>query len=1123
MTHDLIQHDQSQRELALNPTKSFIVQAPAGSGKTELLIQRLLTLLGLVKSPEEILAITFTKKAANEMRERVMKALQDTTPHPPDSPHARKTWRLAKCVLERDKKFHWNLLKNPNQLRIQTIDSLCAYLTKQLPLLSHFGSQPGIATHPDFLYREATQEVLLHIEENFQWSNALAQLLLHLDNDLNKLQDLLINLLAKREQWLAYIQLNTHNDIIRQELEHHLTLVITDRLKRITECFPKEMVAELMAIARFAADNLIHSQPNSEIIGCHQLYELPSVTASDKQTWLGIAKLLLTKTFSWRKRVDADIGFPPLASVKNLQAKALHSEYRQRFSQLIASLTQHENLRLALADSMFLPDASYQDQQWEILTALLQVLKVVTAQLRVTFKAHGQIDFIENAQAALNALGDNEHPTDLALVLDYQIRHILVDEFQDTSFIQYQLLEKLIYGWENNDGRTLFVVGDPMQSIYRFREAEVGLFIRMCKYGIGHIPLTPITLSVNFRSTPTIVDWNNQHFSTIFPAVNDMTTGAVTYTPSIAHPKPGEKNVVSIAEIRGFLDGAPDTQATHIANVIMTIKENHPQEKIAILVRSRTHLTALIPALKKAAIAYRAVDIDSLASRQHIQDLLSLTCALLHPADRIAWLAILRAPWCGLTLTDLHIIAGQQPFASIYELLENKILYQQLSVDGQCRIERIFPILKAQIANRERCSLRYWVESTWLSLGGPACLKSHDDIADTNEFFESLDELSQHNPFVNLEKLKEKINQLYASSQQEDSVQIMTIHTAKGLEFDTVIIPHLERKSAIDDKPLLQWMEQPLPNDKIAILLAPIHATGDSKNNIYEYIHRQQKIKSDYETDRLFYVATTRASKRLYLFFDIEKNQQDNFKIEGSSFLKKIWPLIEKRMEELIIPADNDNVLNKSQPIKYMQRLSESWQNPLDVSSQLILPAYHKQQNGFQLNNAGAKHIGIVAHRLLQHLANKGTSSWQKLTYEEQYRYLSTQLKQTGLINSAIESAVKTIYNMIKNMLHDPRGQWILKSHQAAKAELALTTTIDDTIENLVIDRTFIDENNIRWIIDYKTTAFSQADMALFLTTEKEKHIKQMNKYYEAFKAIETRPIRLGLYFPALPAWLDWE
>jgi ATP-dependent helicase/nuclease subunit A len=177
--NELVQQDKQQRARALNFNESFIVQAPAGSGKTELIIQRFLTLLGNVKKPEEILAITFTKKSSHEMRSRILKALEHAaTQAEPEKEHEKLTWQLATTVLKRDCELNWNLINNPNQLHIKTIDSFCTYLTGQLPLLSHFGSQPDISAHSQTLYREAVLEVLSHVEENHAWSPAVARLLI---------------------------------------------------------------------------------------------------------------------------------------------------------------------------------------------------------------------------------------------------------------------------------------------------------------------------------------------------------------------------------------------------------------------------------------------------------------------------------------------------------------------------------------------------------------------------------------------------------------------------------------------------------------------------------------------------------------------------------------------------------------------------------------------------------------------------------------------------------------------------------------------------------------------------------------------------------------------------------
>lgn len=1116
--------DLAQRQLALDPRQSFIVQAPAGSGKTELLIQRFLTLLQYVNTPEEILAITFTKKAANEMRSRIIKALKQAFEPEPTSAHAKLTWQLATNVLKRDAELKWNIIANPNQLRIQTIDALCTFLTKQLPLLSHFGSQPDIAENPAILYRAAVQEILLHVEQHYDWSVAISQLLLHLDNDFNKLHHLLVNLLAKRDQWLPYIHLDLADDEIRMELEANLSLIITETLSALSQSFPKSLAEEIAAIARFAASHLALSQPDNEIAACHSLMTLPGTHTSDLIQWHGIAKLLLTKSHSWRKRIDNDIGFPPMASIKNKAEKELHQSYRQRLSDVINQLSDNEAVRLALVELSFLPDAYYEDEQWEILTALIHLLKIVVAQLRLTFQNFGQIDFIENAQAALLALGTDESPTDLALALDYSIRHILLDEFQDTSFSQNQLLEKLTSGWEMNDGRTLFIVGDPMQSIYRFRQAEVGLFIRMRQSGIGHMRLTPITLALNFRSTPSVVDWNNRHFQSIFPKFNDMTTGAVTYSSSITLNSIDADDQTTEMHMFGYCDAPDGYQANEMVQTIQTLHEQYPTERIAILVRSRSHLRYLIPALKKNAIPFNAVDIDPLASRQHIQDLLSLTCAMMHLSDRIAWLSILRAPWCGLSLADLLVIAGKNPYQTIWEQLTQSTLLSALSDDGKRRMQRIIPILKTKLQERERGNLRMWIESTWLLLGGPATLSDLSESEDTKSFFQLLSDLSQKQPILNLEKLKEKINKLYASTQHDHAlVQIMTVHTSKGLEFDSVILPHLERKMPGDDKGLLSWMERPGQDGHSALLLAPIHSTGNAKDKLYEYIARQQRIKSDYEIDRLLYVAATRAKKRLYLYFDTEKKADGDYKIESGSFLSRIWPLLKNQQDNIIkqaVAIVDEPLITEREPI-HIKRLIPDWQNPVNGSH--VAVAYHQESAGFALVNRKPQYIGVATHRILQSLANNGLAWWQRQSSHEHKAYIAALLKQLGILPTELTFATQITLKAISNTISDERGLWILQPHHDAKSEYAISAVIDNQCHHYILDRTFVDENGIRWIIDYKTATLSEGELDVFLQTEYEKYIEKMAMYAKAIQLKDNRPIKLGLYFPAVPTWKEWE
>ncbi len=1173
---NLTEHDQQQRQLALDIAQSFIVQAPAGSGKTELLIQRFLNLLSHANTPEEIVAITFTKKAANEMRTRIIHALkQAASAVEPAHEHGKKTWVLARHALARDQQMKWNIINNPNQLRIQTIDSLCSYLARQSPLLSQFGMQPTISNHADALYRKAAEETLMYVEDEMAWSQAIAQLLLHVDNDFNHLHDLLIDLLKKRDQWLSYIHLDQDQIALRKQLEFSLAAVIQEKIIAINHYFPKEYIAELLAIARFAAD---HLEKKNKI---HIDDDL-----TNKDTWLKLADLLLTQDHQWRKKVDKRQGFPAKDDAENTEEKKLFAEYKSRHKQLIEALQTDEHLRALLASIFLLPNDCYDDTQWELLKSLLYVLKVAAAQLRIIFQQYGEIDFIENAQAALAVLGSEDHPTDLALMLDYQIRHILMDEFQDTSYSQYQLLEKLTWGWEADDGRTLFIVGDPMQSIYRFREAEVKLFLRMKKNGIGQLTLTPIQLSVNFRSHSAIVDWNNQHFQAIFPETDDMVTGAISYHDSVARIDKLENKTENKTETKTEtsentpavgvslinLPAEKTNAAQHITafiTLIKQLKQHHPQDKIAILVRTRTQLKILLPALKKENIIYHAVDIEPLTSKQLIQDLFSLTAALLHLADRIAWLAILRAPWCGLTLADLLMIAGDSAHAVIWQQLQKQEIQEKLSIDGQQRLNKILPILQSKLAERDRYSLRQWIETTWLLLGGPACVQQTSDLEDANAFFKLLEEIDEHPYEHRLNTLQEKIKKLFASAQTDDtSLQMMTIHSAKGLEFDTVILPYLEGVTSKDDKQLLAWMEHPLPSEQMALLLAPIHATGADNDAIYQYIRHQQAIRADYEIDRLLYVAATRAKSRLYLLFSVNCHpERSNYHLEQSnchleqsnchpeqsegslersslkitiaapgtkinkgSFLEKLWPLIQHEAhsinlfsEKIINPSPENDETKKH----FISRLKIDWQNPITETKKTQL-IFHRQQTGFQLRDLTASYIGIVTHRCLQLMAQHSIAWWQQQTIAQQYHYLQLQLMQQGMLKDHVDGATKTIRAALQQTITDKRGQWILQAHREAQSEFALTAVIDNKIQQLVIDRTFIDEQDTRWIVDYKTSTLpdgSQQTLTEFLENEKEKYAEKMQYYRRATElwSSQSRPIRLGLYFPMMSAWKEWS
>lgn len=1118
-------NDAEERKRALDPTQSFIVQAPAGSGKTELLTQRFLVLLSCVKLPEEILAITFTKKSAAEMRDRIVKSLKNASTAPePESAHAKQTWSLARNALQRNLSLGWNLLDNPNRLQIQTIDSFNASLTRQLPLLSHFGAPLEIIDDATLLYREAVQEFLTHLEENYAWAKAIEKLLLHMDNDLEKVEKLLINMLAKRDQWLAYITLNSGDPELRRRLETHLSHVITDKLTALCECFPIEYGNELVELAQFAATNLLREKPDSPIAKCVDLTDLPGNELEDRAAWLALSKLLLTESGTWRKDINKGQGFPKESDGADQDERKRFSNNKKRMQELLQILNTEEELQQVLIDLNSLPEQRYHDTQWETLDALHEILRVVVAQLKLVFQERTKIDYIENALAANIALGTLEEPTDITLALDYKIQHILIDEFQDNSNSQYRLLEKLISGWQSNDGRSLFVVGDPMQSIYRFREAEVGLFIRARQHGIGHLYLEPLTLSVNFRSIPGVVNWVNESFAKVLPPFEDISSGAVSYSPSIASQT--DTNETLPVLLHPFINGDENMEANAIIQLIQTTRATNDKHKIAILVRSRTHLKAIIPALKAANLPFRALDIEPLTTRPIIQDLLALTRALIHPADRIAWLAVLRAPWCGMTLSDLLILAGERGKHILWEQMRSKDILAKLSPDGQKRLKRIFSMLEVTMSQRRRYTLRQWVEYTWLKLGGPACASQHSDLEDAQAYFKLLEKLDDASDLPDFKRLDEAINKLYAApnNQADDFLQIMTIHNSKGLEFDVVILPHLERKAPQGDKQLLQWMERPRLDDTSDLILAPIQAVGEGKNAIYDYIVNQQRIKTDHESGRLLYVAATRAKKQLHLFFNLKAKEQKSTEIKdptGNSLLQKLWPAIHADIKSNMPSSTSisEAVINAEMTAKQIRRLTSDWANPLIGNKFVDESGYHQKKSGFYLPQNNPKYIGTLIHQILQQISHHGIDWWQAHTSETQQAYVKKNLLQLGMEASAINESTLTVQKAIVNTLHDSRGQWILLAHLDAQSEMPLTTHS----KNLVIDRTFIDEMGIRWIIDYKSSELEGDNLEAFLNAEQKQYKNQLLEYHQALYEIDRRPIKVGLYFPLIPAWREWS
>ncbi len=1132
--------DHPQRLQALDPSRSFIVQAPAGSGKTGLLTQRFLVLLGQVDQPEEIIAITFTRKAATEMRHRIMQALRDANEElAAENDFARQTQRFARAAMLRNQVHGWQLLENPARLRIQTIDSLCAWLVTQMPVISEKGVLSSVTENADEQYLEAARLTLLLMEDDSKWSPAIAHLIQHLDNRLDRLQRLIADMLARRDQWLRHVIDKEDVALTQFHLEQALVNCITSALHAVNDALTDNIKQELIELVSFSIDYL-QDQPADNQAGFQSPLQWPSAELQDRPLWEYITNLLLTQKNEWRKTVNIGQGFPPPTSTKDRELKQQYTQNKQYMVTLLADLQQNNSLRTLLAQIKLLPPAHYAPEEWETLQALFTLLKLATANLALIFQQTGIVDFSEITLAAIHALGTPEVPTDLALALDYRISHLLVDEFQDTSFNQAQLLHGLTAGWQAGDGKTLFLVGDPMQSIYRFRQAEVGLFLDICQRGsFGQIPMHFLRLTVNFRSQPGIVDWINQYFSSIFPTKNEMVTGAVSYAPANAfHPATSEKAI----GIYAGLQKDDLAEAAEIVAIIQQTQKRYPDDKIAILVRNRSHLPAIVASLRQAQLRFQAVEIERLGRRPVIQDLNALTHALLHPADRIAWLAVLRAPFCGFTLCDLHTLVHEKLTTTIVDCLSSPSAPTDLSEDGQQRLKRVQPILAEALSRSNRIPLRTSIESTWLQLGGPACVTNDTDLVDAEVYFELLQQLEEKRNIPDIQVLNEALTQLFASpdTTANDRLQIMTLHKAKGLEFDTVILPGLGKSARRDQENLLNWLEFPNESGGADLICSPISAPGEGKNPISGYLMAIEKEKASLEDARLLYVAATRAKKYLHLLgqieFDAENSQDKAPTPPTNTLLAKLWPAVEQTFLEKLHACGNDTAQRNPSAISPQSftpirraRLAADWQTPSPET--LSLPAAKTQTTptleSIEFNWAGetARLIGITLHRLLQYIGQVGIETLDQQDMARLAQRAPNLLRQAGIATQQLETAAQQVRTALDSVYADTRGRWILSNqHTQARCEWALSTAVHGADAALiVIDRTFVDAAGTRWIIDYKTGVHAGGEVDAFLDQEQQRYFPQLTRYANILQTMENRPIRLGLYFPLLGGWREWE
>jgi ATP-dependent exoDNAse (exonuclease V) beta subunit len=1206
--------DQEQREKALDAGRSILVQAPAGSGKTDLLTRRFLRLLGEVDDPSQIVAITFTIAAAAEMRNRILSELEKAAAR---DRHAIaedefSMEALASRALKRSRTLGWDLLRMPAQLRISTIDAFCRDLALQQPLISGLGGGLDISPNPAELYRRATRRTLEQIGDAnsdpdlsaVALSPAIEALLLWRDNAWQEMEKLLATMLQQRDRWMQGFVLAREPDweALRERLERPFANAVEKALAELDQLLDEETRDEAMDLARFSCgqrNNWLQCKLfNLTGLPCKP-FGSPNALESGRQGYLCLAEMLLTKDgdLCSPKSFNKTRGFPKESPEEKLRIQNLvdHLESIPGFAQKLHAVRD-------------LPPARYIEEDWQIVRACFTLLRHAAGELQVEFAQAGVVDFTEVAQVARHVLeGDDNLPSEAALAIADGIHHLLVDEFQDTSRRQHKLISALVNAWPDTEGRTVFVVGDPMQSIYFFRDADAELFPRVRGNGLelpdgDSLKLDFAPLSANFRTAPSLVNRLNEAFTQIFD-VNDGS--GVAFTPAEA-----ARNSESDASQRFHLhlDFVPQTvrqtssdpgtlqrkqeagqvrQARHEAQTeeIVSLIRRHVDRieearargekyRIAVLGRTYKALEPIARALRAVAIPFRAVDLEGLAERPEVLDALALARALFNSEDRVAWLGVLRAPWCGLSLADLHKLTSADDKnllrLPIPELLEER--HQLLSEEGRRAGGRVLEVLAAVPALRaamSTASLGTWLEQVWLRLGGADCVDS-TGRENLDLLWRCLDNLPNGEPDLLGSGLSAALETLNAqpdpASGNDCGVQLMTIHKSKGLEFEVVIVPDLQAGSGRGEYGLLSWLERGLATadesgDITEFLVAPLQPKGAESGKARTWVNRMRRERESQETRRILYVAATRAREELHLFARPEYKEEHDGSLTlcdpRDSLLATVWPALEADVRqrfdawnnavqeievESLAAGGGGTVVEMPRPTKpaILRRLPSNYQSAhglnfaslqdeSDVAGLSGSPPYDRHEGGV-LSRA----LGGAVHLLLEELARLRTAKDWPASRTALQRFqprIVADLRSKGVDQAQAAKIAGQAFDIAMKASHDVDGQWILSPHAGAASEVRWAGVIAGSLREVRVDRVFRagsapqTEGESWWIIDYKTAREPGSDRGETLIKLRSVFASQLELYAKVLRNLHGKdaPVRAGLYYPRILAFDWWE
>jgi len=1121
--------DEQERLAALDTTTSHHVESPAGAGKTLLLTTRFLKLLTEVRHPREIVALTFTEKAAREMKSRIAcylrMALADT---PPTSEFERKLYGYAAEAVHRHRDaIHY--LTSSDGLLIMTFHAFCYYMMQRAPLEAGVAPDCRIVADVDFrtMCHDAVTESMTRIAQEADGTpvkNALEGHLLRLNGDFRQLAEDLTTVIRNRGLFTDIVSTIADSggdtEALADTLHKRLEIYIRNRLHHLRTIFA---ATPLGAEWSFLIEDL---RDHAAVAGDALPPELPGTHWHDLPSWQSVASCLLTKQGAPRKSFGPSSGF--------------YSGFKKtRWGSLISSLSSP--LTGQLQDIVLFPPHDDINRDNIALTDFLILAAETIVHFEAMLRKRHCVDFTGLEQAALRLLND-EDPSDLHLHLDSTLRHLLVDEFQDTNYAQWRMIQQLTSGWQPGDGRTVFLVGDPKQSIYSFRNAEVQLFFRAAE-GIplpsgGTLPLSHLTLTTNFRSTGKLIRWTNDIFSSTVMANPDTDVDEVFYHPACPVDDAPDGDDISLTVFaKDTKSEAVSQEAQWIAGSIKdTIARTQGKESIAVLLFTRRRLTTYLSALKDTSIPAQIQEGLSLTDRPEVSHLLHACRFFARPHDDCAAVSLLRSPWSWCDLDTVHSVSTQTSFS-----WQEKI--RRASTRSPV-LENLSTALDTVVKRLGRDSLGDVVRRFWEDCNGPAAtayIYGMAGVANCRHFLQLLDGLEQGTPLETVRRLESGLDELYepADPTTTDSpVSVMTIHRAKGLEFDRVFIPALDWRPLADRPTDRQpYHVETVPGcEGLHMIAMPPDRRYDDTGSAYTVVKDLTDKRRWGEAKRWFYVAVTRARKSLVMSAACRCND-DDISIPKNSVLSWVWEHYGLDTG-MTLPATSDLTLSVNPPVPPAVRDQEPAHPRPDGTAWTVTPesppyvmttppshdsdaAFQQAESSLQYDAAaGDRHRirGILIHKLLQ-TAIDGASMPSENS-------VVRALRAEGMTPSDAAHAAGNLIDEAAATLNDPFiKELVTTAGNNVKTEWRIENIpITGHIRPGIIDLA-VHDGRRWWIIDFKTSRpYDGEYLDEFFAREVRLYHSQIQAYEEMIRAATgdgSSNTKKGLYFTAFQRWYE--